>query len=96
MGPDDLLVEVFLSSEKGGAIPRAGAAVAARSGAAASQLSGRRRSALAQQVFGTTTGGRVLSVWVFAGRPHPTADQIARAQHLIDGLVIRRWPPPGG
>ena len=49
-----------------------------------------------QQVVGSTSGGRTVSIWVFAGRPHPTAAQVARAQHLIDTLWIPRWPPPGG
>jgi hypothetical protein len=97
MGPDDLLVEVFLSSEKGGAVPHGPALPFTLDGGASSQdYPGNTGARWFQQVYGTTTGGRVLSVWVFAGRPHPTADQVARAQHLIDGLQVPRWRSPGG
>ena len=44
------------------------------------------------QRTGGRVGDRMIDVWVFAGRPHPTTAQVESAQAMLDSLSLPDWP----
>jgi hypothetical protein len=97
MSPDDVLVEVFLWRPSAGdledgnfsrtpALPftlDATAAGLSYPGADGSRWFQRSEGAVGQ---------RQIGIWVWAGRPHPTGEQVAAAQSVVDGMVLPPWP----
>jgi hypothetical protein len=97
MSPDDLLVGVFLTrpskSDHGGTISSPALPIHLDGSAPSQDYPGASGSRWFQRFQGAV-GDRQLDVWVFAGRTQPTAAQIAKAQSLINSMVLPKWSPP--
>jgi hypothetical protein len=96
MGPDDVLVEVFLWRPGPDDESTAGRTAIdlppLLDGSAAGQgFPGSDESRWFQRLGGPV-GDRVIDVWVFAGRPHPTTAQVESAQAMLDTLSLPDWP----
>jgi hypothetical protein len=95
MAPDDVLVEVFLWRPGPDDEPIAGPTIdlpPRLDGSAAGQgFPGSDESRWFQRTGGRV-GDRMIDVWVFAGRPHPTAAQVESAQAMLDTLSLPDWP----
>jgi hypothetical protein len=97
MAPDDVLIEVFLwrPGPNDGPItdrPAIDLPAVLDGGAAGQDFPGSDQSRWLQRLGGRV-GDRMIDIWVFAGRPHPTVAQIASAQAMLDTLQLPAWPP---
>ena len=98
MSPDDVLVEVFLwrpspKDVQEGNVSQTPALPFTLDGAAAGQdHPGGDGSRWFQRRLGAV-GQRQIDIWVFARRPHPTTQQVAAAQSVLDGMELPTWPP---
>jgi hypothetical protein len=96
MGPDDVLVEVFLWRPGPDDESTAGRSAIdlppLLDGSAGGQgFPGSDESRWFQRLGGRV-GDRGIDIWVFAGRPHPTAAQVESAQAMLDTLSLPDWP----
>jgi hypothetical protein len=95
MEPDDVLVEVFLwrpgpDDEPITDRPTIDLPPRLDGSAAGQDFPGSDESRWFQRTGGRV-GDRMIDVWVFAGRPHPTAAQVEAAQAMLDTLRLPDW-----
>jgi hypothetical protein len=97
LAPGDVLIEVILSRAPG---PDGGPPVALPirldGDAPAQDFPGSAGTRWFQRIAGAVGDGRLIDVWVFAGRGDPTEAQIAAAQRMLDGLQLPGWPAAAG
>jgi hypothetical protein len=97
MSPGDVLVEVFLwrpsaeDVEEGNVFREPALPFTLDATAAGQDYPGGDGSRWFQRTEGAV-GGRQIDIWVFAGRPHPTSEQVAAAQSVVDDIVLPPWP----